>query len=74
MSLLDQGRGADGPGEVLRNVDPQKPKAGDTLNLCSVDVEMGVCATFRLSVVHDDLFCLLGLHKVLLFFMLQHKA
>jgi hypothetical protein len=60
MSLLDQGGGVDGPGEVLRDVDPQKPKTGDTLSLRSFDAEGGVRVTFRPPVVHDHLFCLLG--------------
>ena len=60
MSLLDQGGGVDGPAEVLRDVDPQKPKTGDMLSLRSVDAEGGVRSTFRPPVVPDHLFCLLG--------------
>ena len=36
VSLLDQGRGVEGPREVLRDVDSQKLEAGDTLHLSPV--------------------------------------
>ena len=60
MCLFDQGGGVEGPGEVFRDVDSQELEAGDTLYLCPVDVEGGVCATLGLPEVHDDLLGILG--------------
>ena len=39
VSLLGQRRGVKGPGEVLGDVDTQEPKAGDSFNLHSTDVD-----------------------------------
>ena len=46
VSLLDQGGGVEGPREILGDVDTQELKAGDTLNLCPVDLDGGVCSSF----------------------------
>ena len=63
MSLLDPGGGDEGPREVLGDVDTQKLEAGDTLNLCPADMDRGVCAIILLSVVHNELFGLLGVES-----------
>ena len=44
VSLLDQGGGVEGPREVPGDVDTQKLKAGDTLNLHLIDSDGGVSA------------------------------
>ena len=44
VSLLDKGGGVEGLRNVLGDVDTQKPDAGDTLNLHSIDTDGGVCA------------------------------
>ena len=62
-SLLDQNGGVEGPGEVHWDVDTQRLKTGDTLNLCSIDMDGGVCATIWLSVVHSELFGLLSVES-----------
>ena len=44
MSLLDQGGGAEGPREVLGDVDTQKLKAGNIPNRRSIVTDGGVFA------------------------------
>ncbi len=60
VCLLDQSRILEGPREVLRDVDTQKLKPGDTFNLCLIDTGGDVHATFGLPEVHNELFGLLG--------------
>ena len=60
VSLLDQIGGVEDPREVLGDVDTQKLEAGDTLNLCSIVTDGCVCAIIWLSIVHSELFGLLG--------------
>ena len=62
VCLLDQGWGVEGPREVLRDVDTQELEAGDTLNLRSVDMDGGVCATC-LPEVNNEIFGLLGVES-----------
>ncbi len=60
VCLLDQSRILEGPREVLRDVDTQKLKPGDTFNLYLIDTGGDVRATFGLPEVHNELFGPLG--------------
>ena len=41
-------------------MDTQEPKPGDRLNLCTIDTDGGVCATFGPREVHNELLGLLS--------------
>ena len=60
VGLLDQRRGVEGPGEVLRDVDTQEFKAGDPFDLCSIDVNGSVSDRPSPPEVHNKFFGLFG--------------
>lgn len=60
VGFLNQRRGIEGPGEILRDVHPQEFKAGDPFNLFPVDVHGSVSDRPSPPEVHYYLFGLLG--------------